>query len=228
MQKICIICGFLLLLHRQITKKTPKKMILTATKQKMLDKYLFEPSDLMFCDLVLSGWGKIEAAFFAYGLAYEDNGKIRSFLKNHVARYWGIEQYMKDKAAEDSEKSSRLTARAEAKAAKAEAALEQRIEDEVNRRLKEMMDGNQTNERLSKEDLGNLYTNIIHDPTADSKTKMDAAKNYTALYQMTKVEEAVEDNRINFYLPMTCNKCELYKKHKEETINATDQERQGV
>lgn len=185
-------------------------MILTAEKQGLLEAYGLEPSDLMYCDLVISGWGKIEAAFFAYGLAYEDQTRIRKFLHDHVIRVSGVERYIDERKRSLTDNLGKRMARQAAREEREAREFERRVKTEVDARLRELM-GDKPTDKLSKEDLGRLYTSIINDPTADSKTKMDAAKNYTALYQINKTEEKEEDNRINFYLPLTCNKCSIYK-----------------
>lgn len=185
-------------------------MILTAEKQGLLEAYGLEPSDLMYCDLVISGWGKIEAAFFAYGLAYEDQTRIRKFLHDHVIRVSGVERYIDERKRSLTDNLGKRMARQAAREEREAREFERRVKTEVDARLRELM-GDKPTDKLSKEDLGRLYTSIINDPSADSKTKMDAAKNYTALYQINKTEEKEEDNRINFYLPLTCNKCSIYK-----------------
>lgn len=185
-------------------------MILTAEKQGLLEAYGLEPSDLMYCDLVISGWGKIEAAFFAYGLAYEDQTRIRKFLHDHVIRVSGVERYIDERKRSLTDNLGKRMARKAAREEREAREFEKRVKTEVDARLRELM-GDKPTDKLSKEDLGRLYTSIINDPAADSKTKMDAAKNYTALYQINKTEEKEEDNRINFYLPLTCNKCSIYK-----------------
>lgn len=185
-------------------------MILTAEKQGLLEAYGLEPSDLMYCDLVISGWGKIEAAFFAYGLAYEDQTRIRKFLHDHVIRVSGVERYIDERKRSLTDNLGKRMARQAAREEREAREFERRVKTEVDARLRELM-GDKPTDKLSKEDLGRLYTSIINDPSADSKTKMDAAKNYTALYQINKTEEKEEDNRINFYLPLTCNKCSIHK-----------------
>lgn len=171
-------------------------MELSAKVKKTMDDYGIQPEDVAFCSLVAAGWLKPEAAFYAYHLAYFDRQKLTSFIEARGRAFGGIGKCLN---------------------AMIEAGNAQLAEiKELKSRLREMRKSgrktaSQLPDKLTKEDLGTLYTNIIHDVTADSKTKMDAAKNYTALYQMNKIEEEEEDNRIHFFLPLTCNKCGLYK-----------------
>lgn len=171
-------------------------MELSAKVKKMMDDYGIQPEDVAYCCLVASGWLKSEAAYYAYHLSYFDRQRIASFMDARSKTFSGI---------------TKLTNALIGQSAATEKELK-----ELKTRLREMKrSGKKASEslpdRLTKEDLGTLYTNIIHDNLADSKTKMDAAKNYTALYQMNKMDEEVEDNRIHFFLPLTCNKCGLYK-----------------
>lgn len=188
-------------------------MELSAKVKKMMDEYGIQPEDVAYCSLVASGWLKPEAAYYAYHLAYFDRQKLTSFIEARGKAFGGISRCLG--------------------ALNEQNAATEREMKELKAKIREMRrSGRRASEslpdRLTKEDLGTLYTNIIHDNLADSKTKMDAAKNYTALYQMNKIDEEVEDNRIHFFLPLTCNKCSLYKQFLESRASEHDRNDDGT
>ena len=127
-------------------------MILTAEKQGLLEAYGLEPSDLMYCDLVISGWGKIEAAFFAYGLAYEDQTRIRKFLHDHVIRVSGVERYIDERKRSLTDNLGKRMARQAAREEREAREFERRVKTEVDARLRELM-GDKPTDKLSKEDI---------------------------------------------------------------------------
>ncbi|MBQ0113649.1 MAG: hypothetical protein KBT03_11000 [Bacteroidales bacterium] len=179
-------------------------MELSQRLNKLMLTYNLEAKDIAYCDLVLSGWLKHEAAFYAYGLALPEKSKINLYIKEYTKNHPGIEQYLSDaekEKMEQSVKAERLKTIEAQKRAKAEMEAARASAANVN---------NETTDVLEKDDLLKLYSEIIRDPLADAKTKMDAAKGLSDLTQMKKEVAQVEDNRTHFFLPLSCHKCELY------------------
>ena len=65
----------------------------------------------------------------------------------------------------------------------------------------------------SKEELAKEMYRVARKLPANSKERADVMMKFADLQQMKK-ESVEEEDVIHYYLPLTCNKCELYEKAK--------------
>lgn len=209
---IAILFIFYLYLQHNSNNST---MEISARVRKLCDKYNMEPEDVAYADLQIAGWGKHEAAYYAYNLAYFDMSKINTWLKDKVRLAPGIQKMVNDfdeaeKLRKREEKENKLKLSAKQRKAEQDAAKNQEITAESLRDKKGMLD---------------YLINLAATPGLDLKTKADLAKQITDL-QNYKKEDSTEiiDNRIHFYLPLVCSKCSLYVKHKELQKERKEQE----
>nr|DAV38599.1 MAG TPA: hypothetical protein [Caudoviricetes sp.] len=66
-------------------------------------------------------------------------------------------------------------------------------------------------EEILQEALRSAYALPINDPK-----RVEILMKYADLQQMKKDEVKEEDTTVHYYLPLTCNNCELYIKHKKQ------------
>lgn len=83
----------------------------------------------------------------------------------------------------------------------------------------------------TKSGMIDYLIDLSSNPRLDIKTRSDLAKQLSDLQQFKKEDIREEDNRINFYLPLSCRYCGLYaeslKKHKEEPVEEPDSDGVG-
>lgn len=171
----------------------------TAPTRKLLEQYDIEATDLMYCTLLRSGWGKHEAVFYAYHLQWFDLAKINVFIRERTKARPGIITLINDNTAQD---------RAAAKELRD---LKDKLKQQKKRQSTSKPDDSIDPDKMSKEELGRMYCQIMRDNSSDDKTRMDAAKAYSSLFQLQKEQTEEEDNRINFYLPPNCHYCDRCK-----------------
>ena len=172
-------------------------MEITNRTKSLTEKYDLDPEDIAFCDMIRAGWGKFEAIFYAYHLSYFDINKITTWYREHLKSRPGILKLQSDYNEED-------------KAARKELqTLKEKVKNQTKRRKSD--ESVSDDETMSKEELGKMYIRIMRDSTSDDKTKMDASKAYTALYQLQKEQTEEVDNRLTFFLPDSCHYCDRCK-----------------
>lgn len=171
-------------------------MILNRKKANMAARHGIEPSDIAFIDMVNSGWEQEHAAYFAYRLPTDNPASCKKFLAQRMRNIPGIADAMavtryKRTGVDDTE-----------------------YEDDMGRRgmAKEY-------DLRSKTGMLEYLVDMAEVQGLDVKTRADIAKQITDLMQFKKEEIKEEDNRINFYLPLTCRYCGLYQKHESEARN---------
>lgn len=181
-------------------------MEISARVRKLCDKYNMEPEDVAYADLIIAGWGKHEGAYYAYNLAYFDLPKINRWLQDKNRLVPGINKMVNEFQEEErirkrEEKENKLKLSAKQRKADQDAAKNQTITEES---LK------------TKQGMLEYLINLAATPGLDLRTKADLAKQITDLQNYKKEEIKEEDQKIRFYLPLTCSKCSLYIKNKEE------------
>lgn len=175
-------------------------MEVTDKLKKLMDKYSIEIEDLVFCELINAGWGKYEAMFSAYHLAYFDRGKMNIWIRERKAAYPGIDKLIIDNDTRERESAKELRE------------LKEKLKEKRKRGSSTTTaDPDADPDKMSKEELGKMYVRIMRDSSTDDKTKMDAAKSYSSLYQLQKEQEEEENNNINFFLPPGCHYCDRCK-----------------
>lgn len=171
-------------------------MILNRKKANMAARHGIEPSDIAFIDMVNSGWEQEHAAYFAYRLPTDNPASCKKFLAQRMRNIPGIADAMavtryKRTGVDDTE-----------------------YEDDMGRSGMAKV----YNLR-SKTGMLEYLVDMAEVQGLDVKTRADIAKQITDLMQFKKEEIKEEDNRINFYLPLTCRYCGLYQKHESEARN---------
>ena len=176
-------------------------MEVSARTKKLTEEYDMQPEDLMFADLVHAGWGRTEGAYFAYHLSYFDKSRITFWLKDKMRLGPGIQKFLNDMDEADT---------AERKKLKEE---QKKLKDEQSKLAKKADRQREVTEDSlrTKQGMLDYLIELAATPGLDLKTRADIAKQITDLQQYKKEEIKEDDNRINFYLPLTCNKCALYK-----------------
>ncbi|MCQ2231436.1 MAG: hypothetical protein MJZ30_06265 [Paludibacteraceae bacterium] len=169
-------------------------MELTARLKKITEKYDLDPEDVIYCDLTRAGWGKFEAIFYAYHLSYFDVSKINIWMRDRQKLHPGIAKLLIDYEEEDKEERKKIRE------------LEEKVKSQKKRASATKIDAD--SDKMTKEELGRMYVQIMKNPNADDKSKMEASKAYTQLYQLQKEQDKDEDNRLNFYLPANCHYCD--------------------
>lgn len=177
-----------------------------------MDKYAIDIQDAVFCQLVSSGWGISESAYYAYSLAYPDKRRIQMFIDDRRRLRPGINKFLYDAEQDEKEAKRELKelkdklSKKQEKAEK-EAAEQQEITEESLRTKQGMLD---------------YLINLAATPGLDPKMKADLAKQITDLQQYKKEEIKEEDTRIHFHLPINCKYCDrcvnCSLKHELETI----------
>lgn len=182
-------------------------------------------ADIAYCQLIANGWNECAAAYVAYKLTMKDDRLIKNFIKSIKSERHGIAKYLKE-----IEKNRGV------------------MTDESNMSGKDIGMGegggynivqndgyentahiNDTGEASlnSKDAIRNEYMKLYNTRGLDAKIKTDILNRMVALDQYQKEDSKEEDNRINFYLPLTCAKCSLFAeyrmKKKEERINNDEQ-----
>lgn len=181
----------------------------------MMDRYAIQTEDVMYVDLVNAGWLKAEAAFFSYKLSYFDKNRITKYVSDRISAYPGISHYLKDLDGEEKVKDKKIK-ELEAKIASMKATTSKEAE-----KAKEVTE----NSLRTKSGMLDYLIELAATPGLDTKTKADLAKQITDLQQYKKEDiKEEEDNRIFFFLPLTCAKCSLYKEHKNKKNNNTTPE----
>ena len=185
----------------------------SARQRKLIADHAIDEMDMAFCDLVSMGWDEKLAAYYAYSLTNDNDTAIGTFIRNQKIHHPGILSYMKyndetrNKAMRDMQKR----------------AMEMQY-DEYGSMSEEY-------DLRTKSGMIDYLIDLSSNPRLDIKTRSDLAKQLSDLQQFKKEDIREEDNRINFYLPLSCRYCGLYaeslKKHKEESIEEPDSDGVG-
>lgn len=176
-------------------------MELTARLQKMCDKYNMEPEDVAYADMLNAGWGKHEAAYYAYHLAYFDLGKIKVWLKDKLRNTPGINYMVDDLHNEEVAKQRELKE------------LEASLKEKAKKESKKAEKNKQVTADSLRDKAGMLdyLIDLAATPGLDLKTKADLAKQITDLQNYKKEEVKEEDTRINFHIASNCRYCDRCK-----------------
>lgn len=169
-------------------------------QRKIMEECAIDERDLAFCDLVAAGWSERLAAFYAYSLTSDRDSSIDTFVRNQKQYHPGIRRYMEiiDEAKNEETRN---------------------MQRKMRRMQSEMMSQTQEDcgyDLRSKSGMLDYLVDMSHSPGLDVKTRADIAKQITDLMQFKKEEIKEEDNRINFYLPLSCRYCSLYQKSRSE------------
>lgn len=180
-------------------------MELTTRVRKIMEKYSIEPEDVIYCDLINSGWGKIEAAYYAFKLTYPDPKRINQFMREQTRQKPGINKMIDDYNEQIKEDKKKLKM------------LEEKISKKEDRLKKEAeKDKEVTAESLrSKQGMLDYLIDMAATPGLDIKTRTELAKQISDLQQYKKEEVHEEEERVHYFLPLTCAKCSLYAAEKE-------------
>lgn len=178
-------------------------------QKKMMEECAIDEMDLAFCDLVAAGWSERLAAYYAYSLTSDNDASIDTFIRNQKQYHPGILMYQK-KLEEQRLSETRSAQRRLAKAQSAQQGM--------------MMEESESIDLRSKQGMLDYLIDLSRTPGLDVKTKTDLAKQISDLMQFKKEEIKEEDNRINFYLPITCKYCDIRRQLKELTSENTENE----
>jgi len=165
-----------------------------TTQRRLMAKYAIDETDLAFCDLMASGWKDTLAAYYAYGLSSEQDATILNFISNQKRFHPGINEYihyLDERAQSDTREIQREKQR-----------LDRQIAESTIVKDKDKYD------LRSKQGMLEYLIDLSETSGLDLKTKADLAKQITDLQNYKKEDVKIEDNRINFYLPITCKYCD--------------------
>lgn len=158
-------------------------------------KYNISVREKCFADLMAAGWKDIDAYLMAglYNIIYPKETNLRDMNRLIL---------------EDNEfKAYMALARRRANRVKPDSAEKDEL-PEIDMQAE-----------LSKENqLRELLIAKAKQPVG-SKEWLDIKKMIADITHAKKDEIQAEDNTIHYYLPLTCNQCELYKKHKKKQEN---------
>ena len=167
----------------------------SARQRKLMADHAIDEMDMAFCDLVSMGWDEKLAAYYAYSLTNDNDTAIGTFVRNQKLHHPGILSYMKH----NDETRSRAMRDMQKKA------MEMQY-DEYGSMTEEY-------DLRTKSGMIDYLIDLSSNPRLDIKTRSDLAKQLTDLQQFKKEDIREEDNRINFYLPLTCKYCGLYAEY---------------
>lgn len=163
-------------------------------QKKVMSEHVIDEMDLAFCDLVAAGWNERLAAYYAYGLSTDNDSSIDTFIKNQKSYHPGILSYQKQLDEERNEEARRLQKRS----AEIEAQAMPTQHEEYDLR--------------TKQGMLEYLIELSSTSGLDLKTRADLAKQISDLQNYKKEEVKIEDNRIHFYLPITCKYCNRCEK----------------
>lgn len=181
-------------------------MELTLRVKRLSEKFDMEAEDVAYADLIHAGWGKVEAAYFVYHLAYFEQNKINVWLKDKLKLTPGINKMIAELDEEAAAERKRLKE------------LEKKLSNKKDKLQKEAEKNKEITEESLRTKTGMLdyLIELAATPGLDLRTKADLAKQITDLQNYKKEEIKQEQTHINFYLPLTCAKCSLYKEFKNK------------
>ena len=160
------------------------------------NKYKLSVREKAFADLMAMGWKDFDA-FLASGLynpVYNKDTNMRD-MNNLLMQDEAFDAYLSAMG-----KKARKT-----KKSTGNGKIEEEAEDNGINMAVELSKENQLRELLiakAKQPIG-------------SKEWLDIKKMIADITQAKKDEIQTEDTTIHYYLPLTCNVCELYQKHKK-------------
>lgn len=163
----------------------------------IMAEYAIDSSDVAYAELLALGWNKSEAAFVAYKPKLTVESDVLKFAKKTEMLHPGIVRYSKALKEKLVKKQTKTAA------------------SDSSRNTISGEDG-KSYDLLTKDGMLEYLVDLSNNPGLDLKSKTDLAKQISDLMQFKKEEVKIEDNRIHFYLPLTCAKCGLYKAHKEK------------
>lgn len=156
-------------------------------------KFDISPKEMALCELVLSGWNSKDGYILLFSPA--GNAPL-AYVNEQIKRIIERPQFQ---------------AYFEYKQQELQKQDEKNIEYDPNIELLEK-------EHVLKELLG-----IANSMPPGSKEKADVLMKYATLQQMQKDEVSEEDTTVHYYLPLSCNNCEMYiQKQKTNHENRTD------
>ena len=180
-----------------------------ARQRNMLMDYAIDEMDMAFCDLVVSGWDEKLAAFYAYGLNNDNDATIGTFIRNQKQRHPGILGYIQH---------AQELRQAEANEYQRKAA------ELMSRMPTEVLSPRVEYDLTTKQGMLDYLIDMSKTPGLDVKTRADLSKQISDLMQFKKEEIKEEDNRINFYVPVTCKYCSLLQDAQKRLRNAARKE----
>lgn len=163
-----------------------------------MERFDIDVQDVVYCDLVNSGWGIAEATFYAYNLTYPDKRRLSQFIEDRRKMRPGINKYIYEFEQDQKEAKRELKE------------LKQRLNNRQTKAQKEAAEQQEiTEESLrTKQGMLDYLIKTAAMPELDPKTKLDIAKQISDLQQYKKEEIKEEDDHIHFHLPINCKYCD--------------------
>lgn len=165
-------------------------ILFSKKTRSVADSYSITPEELVYADLLASNWDMVDAYLVAFGNLSWTKEAIKKSAREIAAKI-GVKKRIREL------KHGELNDMAKN-------ASEEPKKDEID-----VIDA------LSKEQmLKDLYL-ARKKMTPGSKDWLDVNKLIADITRMKQEEVKKEDNTVNYFLPLTCEHCSLYKKSKE-------------
>lgn len=173
-------------------------MDISARAKRLMERYDIDVQDVVYCDLVNSGWGIAEAAYYAYSLTYPDKRRLNQFIDDRRKMRPGINKYIFDFEQDQKDAKRELKE------------LKQRLSNRQTKEAKEAEEKQEVTEQAlrTKQGMLDYLIQLAATPNLDPKMKADLAKQITDLQQYKKEEIKEEDTHIHFHLPINCKYCD--------------------